>query len=309
MPHWLIKSAVQRTISFLPRSHWWNELLQRKITKSIELTEARFEQRLGDARLYLDRLFEFGTPDPRRFSVLELGTGWFPIIPTALYLCGAAEIWTIDIVSHLNPQRVRATLELFIKYAERGLLQKCIPRLLPERLAKLKEICASAVAENVDSILGALNIHALVRDAQHTGLSQEAIDLFISSSVLEYIPKGVLANMLAEFKRIARPGAVHNHFINLGDEYAHFDRSITRFNFLKYPDWQWKFLDAPFTRKSRLRISEYRELFARAGWKIVREENIDGSAQDLERIKLAPQFQKFSKEDLLVIKSWLIAKG
>src|SRR6185437_12882526 len=100
MPHWLIKSAVQRTISFLPRSYWWNELLQRKITKSIELTEARFEQRLGDARLHLDRLSEFGIANSQGFSVLELGTGWYPTVPIALYLCGAAEIWTIDIVSH-----------------------------------------------------------------------------------------------------------------------------------------------------------------------------------------------------------------
>ena len=37
MPHWMIKSAIHRAISLLPRSDRWNELFQHCVTRSLEL--------------------------------------------------------------------------------------------------------------------------------------------------------------------------------------------------------------------------------------------------------------------------------
>jgi SAM-dependent methyltransferase len=308
MPNWLIKSAIQRAISFLPQSHRWNEFLQNKITQSLELTPGRFEVRLQDTRRYLEQFLKFGAQNAGEFSVLELGTGWNPVMPVGLYLCGAAEVWTIDIVSHLTRARIRNTLGFFAEYDRRGSLEKLIPRARPERMAKLKEILAQPANENGDSPLARLNIHALVRDAQDTGIPPASVDLFCSNSVMEYIPRAALVNMLAEFKRIARPGAVLCHFINLGDEYAKFDSTITPFNFLKYSDAQWSLLDSPFTRKNRLRISDYRELFVQAGCTILQEDHVDGDPRALERIRLAPRFQQYSQADLLVLQSWITAR-
>lgn len=308
MPNWLLKSAVQRAIAFLPQSHRWNELLQGKFTQSIELTEGRFEQRLDFARRHLDCFFEFNQKIANIFSALELGTGWYPTVPIALFLCGASEVLTVDIVSHLTAERVKSALEFFIKLERERRIERLLPRCLPGKIARLREIASQATRGTVDSLLEALNIRALVLDAQHTGVSPLSIDFFFSSSVLEYIPRPVLANILSEFKRIARPGAVMSHFVNLGDEYACFDPSITKFNFLKYPNRQWKWLDSPFTRKNRLRISDYREIFAQGGCEITREEDTQGDPRDLESIRLAPEFQKYSKADLLVLQAWITAK-
>jgi SAM-dependent methyltransferase len=308
MPNWLLKSAVQRAISFLPQSHRWNELLQNKITQSLALTPGRFEVRLRDTHRYLEQFLKFGAPNAGEFSVLELGTGWNPVMPVGLYLCGASEVWTIDIVSHLTPARIRNTLGFFVDYHRRGALEKLIPRARPDRLAKLQEILAQPADETVDSLLPRLNIHVVVRDAQDTGIPPASVDLFCSNSVLEYIPPAALANMLAEFKRVARPGAVLCHFINLGDEYAKFDSTITPFNFLKYSDAQWRLLDSPFTRKNRLRISDYRELLLQAGGTILQEDLVNGDPRDLERIRLAPRFQHYSPADLLVLQAWITAK-
>ena len=73
MSHWLIKSAVQRAFSFLPQSHWWNELLQKNITKSVELTPQRFELRLRDAQRHLNETFRIQLPAAR--AVYGVGTG------------------------------------------------------------------------------------------------------------------------------------------------------------------------------------------------------------------------------------------
>src|SRR4051812_34577729 len=107
MPHWLIKSALHRAISLLPASHWWNDLFQTHVTRSMGLGAGRFELRLEHCRQHLENFFS-QSPERQRgsFSVLELGTGWYPIVPVGLFLCGAADIWTFDIAPLLRPARV-----------------------------------------------------------------------------------------------------------------------------------------------------------------------------------------------------------
>jgi len=308
MRHWLIKSAIQRTISFLPWCHWWNERLQTWVTRTLDLSPERFTQRLEYCQRHLEHFFDLRPQRGEGFSVLELGTGWYPVVPAGLYLCGATEIWTIDIAPHLRPDRVVRALRLLAEYAERGQLQKYLPQAQPGRMAALRRTLNGAAAKTGEALLKELNIHVLVRDAQNTGLGPASIDLFVSNGVLEYIPRQVVANMLAEFKRLAKPGAVFSHFINLSDEYAQFDRSISQFNFLKYSDRQWRWLDSPLTPKSRLRISDYRELFAQTGCRIIREDDLSGAVCDLEGIRLAPRFQSYSQADLLVLRSWLAGR-
>ena len=57
-----------------------------------------------------------------------------------------------------------------------------------------------------------------------------------------------------------------------------------------------------------MRISDYRELFASLGFEVVKEVNTSGSAQDLRKIRLAPEFENYSEADLVVLTSWLTAK-
>src|SRR6266852_9063248 len=97
-------------------------------------------------------------------------------------------------------------------------------------------------------------------------------------------------------------------WMSLIDQYSYFDRSITPFNFLKYPARRWKHLNSPLTWQNRLRISDYRRLFDRAGFQIANETNTLGAAADLEKIQLASEFRGYAKEDLLVLTSWLAAK-
>src|ERR1035437_1656932 len=43
MPHWLIKSVMQRALSWLPASHYWNTLCKQYVTRSLELAPPRFD--------------------------------------------------------------------------------------------------------------------------------------------------------------------------------------------------------------------------------------------------------------------------
>ena len=309
MPHWLIKAALQRGISWLPSSHKWNELFQRHVTRSTELTAERFEARLEYCRWHWDHFRRLLPARARAFRVLEIGTGWYPIVPLGLYLHGADSIWTFDIDPLVNGPRLACAVAMFDDYAARGQLQKFWPDLLPQRLTLLRALRTGNSTPDPVAQLESLGIHLRVQDASQTGLPPNSVDLMVSTGVLEYIPPPALTAILTEFNRIATPGAVMSHYLNLIDQYSYFDRSLNRLNFLKFPARQWKYLNSPLTWLNRLRISDYRALFHAAGFQIHTEENTLGTEDELAGIRLAPEFQKYSKDDLLVLFSRVVAQS
>ena len=107
MPYWMLKAMTQRLIGFLPNPHYWNELAQTRITGSIQLPPDEFAVKLGACRTHLEHLRTLRRATPRHFVALELGTGWFPVVPIGLFLCGASEVWTWDIV-RASEARARA---------------------------------------------------------------------------------------------------------------------------------------------------------------------------------------------------------
>src|ERR1043166_1973546 len=149
------------------------------------------------------------------------------------------------------------------------------------------------------------NIHARTQAAARTGLPSATVDLFVSTGVLEYIPVPAIEQILAEFRRVGSPDAVQSHYLNLADEYSYFDPSITPFNFLRFSERRWKYLNSPLAWLNRLRVPDYRRLFDRAGFEIIKEFNTSGRLEDLKKIQLAPEFRSYREEDLLVLASWL----
>jgi hypothetical protein len=308
MPHWLIKSVLQRTLSILPASHLWNAWFQKYVTHSLDLTPERFDTRLDFSRRHLQHFLELRPQQASGFRVLEIGTGWYPVVPVALYLCGAAQVWTFDIAPLLSRQRVQEVLARIDQYERDGKLQKLLPRRMPERIAELRKLTLNFGHEAPQEFLKRLSIEFRVAGAQNTGLPAHSIDLFVSTGVLEYIPRPVLAEILAECRRLGSAAATQSHYLNLVDQYSYFDRSITPFNFLKFSNRRWSYFNSPLTWQNRLRISDYRALFSEAGYQITHESNSSGSPADLQSIQLAPEFQNYSTADLLVLISWLVAK-
>jgi len=274
----------------------------------MDLAKEQFEMRLDYCHRHLEAFRETRPASTGDWRVLEIGTGWFPTVPVGLYLCGAGEIWTLDIAPLLSSAQVKLMLDRFEECERAGELQKRLPWLCPERLAKLREFSASWDRRSPAALLEKMNIHFRVREAQQTDLESGSIDLFVSTGVLEYIPREVLKSILLEFKRIGTTHAIQSHYLNLCDQYSYFDPAITPFNYLKYPASRWKYLNSPLTWQSRLRISDYRALFAEAGYQIIRERNTAGDPVELRKVRLAPEFQHYPVEDLLVLFSWVVAK-
>jgi hypothetical protein len=309
MSSWLLKTALQRAISGLPRSHWWNALLQRHVTGGLRIQPyGEFQGKLKACRRHLDFYREFSGQVREDFTVVEIGTGWFPIIPIGLHLCGAREIWTFDIVRLLRADTFNKVIEYFCLFAKTGKLYEILPAALPARVVELIDLSSSVTRMSPVEFLERLNIHALVHDVRNSGLGDRSANMVFSHGVLEHFPPPMLAEALGELRRICSRDSVMSHFIGMADQFASFDRSITPFNSMRYSAWAWRWLNNSMIPQNRLRISDYRRAYSDAGFEIVAEEDLNGAESDLASVRLAAEFEHYDKQELLVLFSWLVGR-
>jgi hypothetical protein len=138
-------------------------------------------------------------------------------------------------------------------------------------------------------------------DARSTGLPSGSIDFASSTDTCEHIPRGDLAAIFVESRRLLRPGGSFSCRIDLQDHYSYFDPSLSRYNFLRFSDRAWSLANSPIHFQNRLRSSEYIELVRNAGFEVVRERtsgpNENGRAE-LAELPLAERFRGMPVDDL-----------
>jgi hypothetical protein len=303
MAKWIVKAALQRTISVLPGRQSVNYAFQKHITKSLDFDAIWFQRRLRECRWHLENyLNTTAHPNAR---IVELGTGWYPTIPVSFWLCGANKIYTFDIQPVLRIEALQNTFHSFIASADRGELREALPWVKEDRLAVLRHLIGKQ--GKPATILMDLGIEALIRDARNTGLESGTVDFLYSNSVLHEIPEHILISIFSEFKRLASTNGVMSHYIVMKDLYSLFDSSITQFNFLKYSDWTWSLLNNPLQYHNRLRVADYRRIHHSSGFTPLYEHDERGSPADLEKVRLAPKFMHYNTDDLLVTRAWIVS--
>ncbi len=306
MPNWIIKAVIHKSISLLPYKHKLNHLIQNLIGSQV-LHARWFEAKLDQCNNHLEYLLRFNSRKLEDVSTLELGTGWQPIIPIGLFLCGLSDIRTIDEAPHTKPERVHEVLRFFLEYADNGTLKNFLPLLKEDRVERVREVFAEKSGRSASELLAQLSIESVVGDAQAMPLSDGTVDFFVSNNTLEHIPEDVLYGIYREFRRLASPQSIMSHFIDMSDHYAHFDHSITPYNFLKFSTGTWKLIDNSVRILNRLRIGDYRKLHQETGFTVLFEEHEVGSSGMLATVRLAKPFQHLHTEELLITHCWIIS--
>lgn len=307
MPSWLLKAALQGVMSALPASDRLNYLFQRHVTGSVVLSDEVFQRKVAQCSRHIQS-FQAARADAGLPGVaLELGTGWYPVVPVGLALAGVTRVVTVDVSSLLSPERTRRVLAAYAALLRSGEAEKLLPRISPDRAAVVAAAAADQATKSTDELLAPLGIQVLIGDARASGLPAGSVDLFVSNNTFEHIAPQVLREIVAEFKRLAAPGAVMDHFIDMSDHYAHFDGAITEFNYLRYSDRTWRLFNNRLQYQSRLRIPDYRRIVGEGGFSIVAEDDEQGPADALAAVALAPRFRHYAVEDLLTLRVWLTA--
>ena len=289
---WLAKAALQRTLGVLPQGERLNYVFQRHVLHSFPVGDGAYRQKFNRAVNHLANYEEHGPGVPAAEATFyEFGAGWDLAIPLSYALLGVGRQIVIDIRPSARIELVNETIAAF-------------RRLHPE----LEQATGRAVRDagtpsaSIAELEARFGIHYLAPcDARGTALAPGIVDFASSTDVCEHIPAADLAAVFAESRRLLRPGGAFSCRIDLQDHYSYFDRSVSRYNFLRFSDAKWALVNSPLHYQNRLRAPEYLRLVREAGLDLVYEHpsgpNEEGRAE-LQALPLAKRFRGYSPEEL-----------
>jgi SAM-dependent methyltransferase len=240
-----------------------------------------------------------------RKTVLEIGSGWEPLIPLLFSLCRAGRVYLTDLTCLLDKDTLRGAVQIFASNEDRILKTLNIDPL----------DFASTFQKEPSSAADFLEQHRFTNlapcDCRHLDLPGSILDIVTSRSVFEHIPPSIIEEILRESYRLLKPGGLMCHFIDNSDHWEHGDKRITRVNFLRFGDRAFRLTHLnSLNYHNRLRHTEYVEMLQKCGFELLRaERTIDArSLAAIATLPLAPRFQRFDAEELATVDSRLLAR-
>jgi hypothetical protein len=291
---WIAKAVVQKGISYLPYANNINYLFQKYVTKGVYLSDEYFEDRLKHCYEHYTSFRKYCSV--KDFSHLEIGTGWYPVVPTGMFLYGAGSITTVDLTRLSNPLFTHIALQRFAAYHQSGKLEKILPGICPERLNIVLQEAENPSADFFD-LLERHRITYMVTDARKLPLADSSIDLITSNNTFEHIYPTILEGILDRAAKLCKKGGVMSHFIDMSDHFAHIDKSISIYNFLKYADWQWRWIDNSIQPMNRMRVYDYEALYQKVGIPILERMDREPDMQLYRQVKVNEKYLSHSPEE------------
>ena len=304
MKKWILKAIVQKSISFFPNKHQLNYWFQKNITKGVQLSEIYFEDKLIHFKHHHKYFATYGTGIQGQVF-LELGTGWYPVIPICLFLEGAKQIYTVDISPLTTKDNVLLVIRRLLSARKEGKLDEYFTGI-PERWKQLEAIQHQDF-QDLDHLFEALNIQYLVQDARQLDLGEGTVDGILSNNTFEHVYPEILEGLLKRFQFLLKNGGIMSHFIDMSDHFAHLDPSITIYNFLRYSERQWEWIDNTVQPQNRWRMPHYRRLYDKLGIPILKEENRPGSLTDLGKVPVHQDFKDMTPEEMAISHSYVVS--
>jgi SAM-dependent methyltransferase len=300
MQAWKRKAALDAVKSFIP----FQPFLRRvKRTLSPYQTNPK-----NDSSLLCDGLQQLTALDELSIQlagaeIIEIGTGWNPVLPLLYSLSGAKKITTVDQERLLDVHLARAALAYI---AENVGDHNC-----PHRLAMplpVNNLRSDKVT--LDAFLGDFRIvyHAPFDFMQ---LPEGCADLIVSRAVLEHIPVPVLMRIFAHSHRVLRPGGVICHTIDMSDHWEHGDKTISRVNFLKYDGLPWKLTCLNVQNyQNRLRRFEYLSILKENNFEILSATGVPNAAarNDLASARINLRYRDVPVDELAILDTTIIAR-
>ena len=291
--HWLLKSGMQRAISYLPRSESINHFFHRHVTRRVPMSEEQILKRVQWAQRHLSTLRRSALQGQfADVHAYEFGAGWDLTIALCYWSVGIERQTLVDIEPHARVDLVNHAISNLSRLDAR------LPALLGLPVRPLPKDHISSM-DDLDERFGIRYLAPV--DARATQLPSGSFSFITSSDTLEHIPHEDLVPILRECARLMAPRGVMSHLIDMMDHYRYGDPGITVYNFLKYSDKQWRWLNSPMEYQNRLRLPDYRTAAKNAELTIVEEEVRWPSATNLEvltKMRVAERFRGLDVQEL-----------
>lgn len=227
-------------------------------------------------------------------TVLEIGTGWVPIIPHLWHVAGADRLVLTD-VERLLDDRTMLLAKRFVQdhaalvCEQLGLARSDLMRRLEQPLRYTYHV-----------------------PFEPANVPEGTLDVVYSRAVLEHIPPDVMRRLMLGLKARLRPDGLVCHIVDNSDHWQHRDKSLSPINFLRYPAPLFALTAVNVQNyQNRLRHSDYRRLFGELGLEVL-EEHMDvdpRSLEDAKRLPLHKQFAGYAPEDLATLTSYFVCRA
>ncbi len=242
------------------------------------------EEKISSTRnsfLTLERLANEVKVSMKNKVVLEIGSGWLPIMPYFFkYFAGASEVHTYDLNEHYNPQNIKELNVIFSnKFSWEIKVENENKYYLPEGIKYYPKTDISK--KN--------NLNA---------------DIVFSRFVLEHVTPEDLRQMHENFKSSLKPGSYVIHLISPSDHRAYVDKSLSLQDFLKYSSKEWMKKQTKFDYHNRWRLPQYVNLFKKLGYEVVHleydiPEKTSRNYKLFKRLKIHPDFKVYTEQELM----------
>ncbi len=299
--NWKLKFLKNALFGLLPYPEYCRRFKRRFIPYDSSINELTVEQ--GIQQVEMLNAIKYSTKGK---TLLEIGTGWQPIIPIIFYLSGCKKIISIDKQKLLDKRLLIETSRGLLAYKNKLSERLKIPL---REVEKKLEISAGI---SFDMVLDHFNMQYMApQDIRNAEIPHKSIDIIISRAVLEHIPPRIICDLLKKFYQILRDDGKMCHIIDNSDHWEHNDKSISRLNFIKFNDRIDKIISSfnPLDYQNRLRHYEYIDMLKEAGFIIDYDKSeVDKNAlDDLKHLRICKKYQDVQNEKLAILTSYIVA--
>jgi len=136
------------------------------------------------------------------------------------------------------------------------------------------------------------------------------VDGVFSFAVFEHVPRAVAQSLIAEAKRILKPGGFWYALIGLHDHFAMFDSRVSKVHFLRHSEALWTLLTSnSISYHNRLRERDFLSMLKDEGGSPIDLVHVlDTIDLDLVRtMRLATRFRAYTPEELAVTRTGIVA--
>lgn len=272
--NWKTKALIQNTISKTPFAKHLNYFLQRRVNKSLPMSNAVLDQKQVAARKHLTAFSVEEWDFDINGLVYEFGAGYDLAIPIIFWDEGFKKQVTTDLNQLLKIDLVNYVQE------HRG--------------------CEIELIKDIDDLKQRIGIEYIPNvDARATNFDTASFNYIHSTDTLEHIPKNDILPILQECYRLLKAGGIISCIIDLQDHYQYTDANISPFNFYQY-DWEeWdKKYNNTIHYQNRLVAHEYYTMFAMAGFAPIQMQVSKASDTQIEVLKKLNLHSDFSNRQL-----------
>ena len=307
--HWKHKATIQNVIGRLPPG-LGNPIYYQLQCRFGGLRQPTPLSRLRAGVEVVRRIQQFNR-SAKSAVFLEVGTGHQMALPLSLWLCGAAEVISVDLNHYLKERLVLDDIEYMRCHEEevRNIFTASRSPLFEVRLERLL-----ASVRSLHELVSLTNIRYWApADASCLPLAANSIDYHVSFTVLEHIPPVVLKQIFLEGRRLLKRDGLFVHHIDFTDHFAHSDSAISSVNFLRFSEGEWEGLAGNrYMFHNRLRLDEFQNLLTDLKLEILDlDSKVDEEAVDIleKGFPLNERFQSKDSSTNAAKDAWVVASA